>query len=99
MANSCKEIQLRAKLLYIQKELMLERIKSRKFRIDFVRKNVKKILPLSMEGWPRTKNMKDYDKWASIVFDSKIKGIYSLNTSPCDIIANLNQKAKELTSK
>lgn len=80
-----------------KKKKAIERYKKGKRRDAFVKKNSEKILPLSMDGWPRTKSMKDYIKWLDLVFDAKIKGIYGFGTSNCDVIAQLNRKANELS--
>lgn len=52
-----------------------------------------------MVGWPRTKQMKDYIKWLDIIYEAKIKGIYAIGTSNCDVIAQLNRFAKEQTNR
>lgn len=91
-----KEHKIRLQILSFQKERMIKRYEAKKLRDAFIKKNLNKILSLSMDGWPRTRNMKDYIKWLDLIFDAKIKGIYSINTANCDIIAQLNRFAKEL---
>lgn len=71
--------------------------KARKAKYDFVRRRLKKILALSMQGWPRMTNNQDYLKWLDIVYLAKERGLYSYKTSNCDVIANLNTKAQDLT--
>lgn len=80
-----------------QKAKAIKKFKQRKKRDAFVRRRIKAILALSMDGWPKTKNMKDYLKWLDLVFEAKIKGVYGFGTSNCDVIMQLNHKAKELS--
>lgn len=87
------------KLLLLQRENLLKRWKQKKKRNAFIIKNLKKILPLSMDGWPKTSNMKDYPKWLDIVIQAKIKGVYGIGTSNCDVIAQLNRFAKEISKQ
>lgn len=96
MIKKDKELELRLQILTFQKERMIKRDEAKKARESFVKKNLTKILSLSMDGWPRTKNMKDYIKWLDLIFDAKIKGIYGIGTSNCDVIAQLNRFAKQL---
>lgn len=79
-----------------QKARAVKKFKARKKRDAFVKRRLKTILSLSMEGWPRTKNMKHYPQWLDLVFEAKIKGVYGFGTSNCDVIMQLNHKAKEL---
>lgn len=67
-------------------------------RYNFVRRRLKKILSLSMDGWPRMYSYpnKDYLKWLELVYECKIKGLYSPTTATCDVIANLHYKAEEI---
>lgn len=81
-----------------KKKKAIERYRKGKRRDAFVKRHSAKILPLSMDGWPRTKNMKDYIKWLDLVYEAKIKGIYGFGTSNCDVIIQLNRKAKELSN-
>lgn len=80
-----------------QKQMAIKRFKARKIRDTFVKRKMKTILSLSMDGWPRIKNMKDYIKWLDLVYEAKIKGIYGFGTSNCDVIMQLHHKAKELS--
>lgn len=91
-----QKLRMQITFLKLQHEALLRRYERYKKRNAFVQKNSKKILALSMEGWPRTKHMKDYIKWLDLIFEAKMKGIYSIGTSNCDVIANLNRFAKEL---
>jgi hypothetical protein len=70
--------------------------KARKRRYDFCKRRMKKILSLSMEGWPRMAMNKDYLKWLDIVYEAKEKGLYSIKTANCDVISNIKNKAIEL---
>lgn len=81
-----------------QKRRMLKRWKERQRRWEFCRRHAKKILSLSMQGWPKmaTSCSPDYLKWLDLVYKAKAAGIYSLNTSNCDVIANMKNKAEEL---
>ena len=90
------EIKLTAAILKMRYANLIQRYERQKKREAFIKKNLKRILPLSMEGWPRTKNMKDYRKWLDLIFEAKIAGVYALGTSNCDVIAQLNRFAKEL---
>ena len=67
-----------------------------KRREAFIKSNMKRITALSMDGWPRTRNMKDFRKWIDLIYEAKIKGIYGFGTSNCDVIAQLSRFAKEL---
>ena len=87
------------KILDEKKRKAIKRFVAAKRRDAFVRRRMKKILSLSMDGWPRTKNMKDYLKWLDIVFEAKIKGIYGFGTANCDVIAQLNRKAKDFSKQ
>lgn len=93
MKQSTRKLEL-AVLRLRQRRLIIryEKIKKRNL---FIKKNLKRILPLSMDGWPRTRNMKDYRKWIDLIYEAKIAGIYSVGTSNCDVIAQLNRFAKE----
>ena len=81
-----------------QKAKAIKRFKQRKKRDAFVKRRIKTIMSLSMDGWPRTKNMKDYPKWLDLVFEAKIKQVYGFGTSTCDVIMQLHSKAKELST-
>lgn len=96
MIKKDKELELRLQILTYQRERMIKRYEAKKLRESFVKKNMDKILSLSMDGWPRTSNMKDYIKWLDLIFDAKIKGVYGIGTSNCDVIAQLNRFAKQL---
>lgn len=87
------------KLLLLQRENLLKRWLRKKKRNAFIKKRLNKILPLSMDGWPKTSNMKDYPKWIDIVIEAKIKGVYGIGTSNCDVIANINRFANELSKQ
>jgi hypothetical protein len=78
------------------KSAAISRWKARKAKYDFVARRIKKILPLSMQGWPRMTLNPDYIKWLDIVYQAKERGLYSFQTSNCDVIANLRSKAIEL---
>ena len=99
MIKKDKELEIRLQILSFQKERMIKRWEAKKRRELFVKNNMKKILSLSMDGWPRTSNMKDYMKWLDLIFDAKIKGVYSVTTANCDVIAQLNRFAKQLKTK
>lgn len=90
------ELKLTAAVLKLQYNNLIRRYERQKRRESFIKKNMKEILALSMDGWPRTKNMKDYRKWLDLIYKAKISGIYSLGTSNCDVIAQLNRFAKEM---
>lgn len=81
----------------MSKESVIRHWKAKKRRYDFVRRRLKRILPLSMQGWPYMSRNRDYIKWLDIVYEAKDKGLYSLKTSTCDIIANIYEKAKQLS--
>jgi hypothetical protein len=70
--------------------------KARKDKHDFVRKNIKKILALSFAGWPRMTKNPDYLKWLDIVYSAKDKGLFSIKSANCDVIANLHFKARDI---
>ena len=84
-----------------QKRSVIKRWKEKKKRYDFVKRRLKRILSLSMQGWPKmySSSNPDYLKWLDIVYEAKERGIYSLNTANCDVIANIHRKAVELTNK
>lgn len=92
-------MKIRMQILELQKAKLIERWERMKRRDAFVKSRATKILALSMNGWPRLKEMKDRLKWIDLVFEAKIKGIYSMGTANCDVIAQLERKAKELTVK
>lgn len=98
MVNS-KEMKLKIELLKLQRENLIVRYERQKKRTAFVKKNLKRILALSTEGWPRTKNMKDYIKWVDLVIEAKIEGVYAIGTSNCDVIVKLNRYAKEISKQ
>lgn len=92
------EMKLRIQILKLQRDNLLRRYEARKKRVAFVKKNLTLINKLSMDGWPRTRNMKDYIKWFDLIMEAKIKGIYSIGSANCDVIAMLNNIAKELNT-
>lgn len=94
---SIKERKLRYDLLKIQKQLLIERWERQSRRDKFIKRNIKKITSLKMDGWPRLREMKDRLKWLDLVFSAKIEGVYSIGTSNCDVIAQLSRFAKEMT--
>ena len=94
--NSKEELKLRVEILRLQRERLIKRWEAKKIRDAFVKKNLKKILALPTDGWPRTKNMKTYIKWLDLVFDAKIKGVYSIGTANCDVIIMLSSHAKQM---
>lgn len=94
MTNN-NEIKLRIELLKMQRENLIARYERHKKRTAFIKKHLKRISALSMEGWPRTKNMKDYIKWFDLVIEAKINGVYAIGTSNCDVIIQLNRFAKD----
>jgi len=96
MENS-EMTNLKIQFLELQKQRLLLRLERQAKRNDFIKGNIEKIMALSMDGWPKTKNMKDYVKWLDIVYDAKIKGVYSVGTANCDVIANINRFAKEIS--
>lgn len=91
-----EELKLTAAMLKLKYENLIRRWERQKKREDFIKKNLTRILSLSMQGWPRTNNMKDKRKWIDLVFEAKIKGVYGLGTSNCDVIAQLERFAKEI---
>jgi hypothetical protein len=97
MGATNKEMKIRAQMLDLQKAKLLKRWDMMKKRDAFVKKRIKKILSLSMQGWPKLKEMKDRAGWIDIVFEAKIVGIYGMGTANCDVIALLESKAKELS--
>lgn len=90
-------LQLRVAALKYQINRAIERYERHKRRNQFIKKHMKKILALSMNGWPRTKEMKDYIKWLDLIYKAKISGIYGFGTSNCDVIAQLERYAKQLS--
>lgn len=90
------ELKLTAAVLKLQYNNLLRRYERQKRREDFIKKNLKAILSLSMDGWPRTKNMKDYRQWLDLVYKAKLSGVYAIGTSNCDVIAQLSRFAKEI---
>lgn len=96
-ANS-KELKVKIEYLRLQKARLLERYERQKKRDAFVKKNLKRIKTLRMDGWPRTMKMKDRLKWIDIAYEAKIAGVYSIGTANCDVIANLNRRAKQLNN-
>lgn len=91
-----EELKLTAAMLKLKYENLIRRWDRQKKREEFIKKNLTRILSLSMQGWPRTNNMKDKRKWIELVFEAKIKGVYGLGTSNCDVIAQLERFAKEI---
>ena len=89
------ELKLNAAVLKLQYNNLILRYERQKRRESFIKKHLKEILPLSMDGWPRMKQMKDYRKWIDLVYKAKINGIYGIGTANCDVIAQLNRFAKE----
>lgn len=83
-------------LQIVRLRLRYERDKARE---KFVKKHMKLILSLSMAGWPKTRNMKDYLAWLPLIYKAKLLGIYALTTANCDVIANLSRFAKVYSSK
>lgn len=90
------ELKLKSAVLKLQYNNLILRYERQKRREAFIKKNLKEILSLSMDGWPRTKNMKDYRKWLDIIYKAKLSGIYAIGTSNCDVIAQLNRFAKDM---
>jgi hypothetical protein len=88
----------KADLKYLRrhKQRVINYHKARKRKYDFCRRRLKKILALSTAGWPRMTKNPDYLKWLDLVYEAKEKGLFSLKTSNCDVIANLSRKANEL---
>jgi hypothetical protein len=79
-----------------QKAAVIKRWHDRRRRYSFCRRHLKKILALSTKGWPGMTHNRDYLKWLDLVYLAKSRGLYSLKTSTCDIIANMQTKAKQL---
>ena len=75
-------------------EILRLRFLREKQKQAFIKRHRRKILSLSMEGWPRTKQMKDFHKWFELIYEAKVKGIYAFGTSNCDVIAQLERFAK-----
>lgn len=91
-----EELKLKTAVLKLQYDNLIKRYERHKRREAFIKKHLKEITPLSMDGWPRMKQMKDYRKWIDIVYKAKINGIYGLGTANCDVIMQLNRFAKEI---
>lgn len=96
-ANS-KELKVKIEYLRLQKARLLERYERQKKRDAFVKKNLKRIRALRMDGWPRNMQMKDRLKWIDLVYEAKIEGVYSIGTANCDVIANLERHAKQFNN-
>lgn len=96
MAKPKTEYEIRKLILKHQLEGLRCRVERQQKRTAFIKKNLSKILKLRMDGWPRTKFMPDCMKWMEFVYRAKLEGIYSLGTSNCDVIAQLNRFAKEI---
>lgn len=79
-----------------QKANTIRLFKARRARYEFCRRRLKRILALSIKGWPHMTKNPDYLAWLDIVYLAKDKGVYSLKTSNCDVIANLYHKALDL---
>lgn len=90
------ELKIRTEFLKLQRKKLLERYEREKLREAFVKKNLKRILELKTDGWPRLKSMKDRLKWIDLVYEAKIEGIYSVGTANCDVVAQLDRFAKEI---
>lgn len=93
--KKAQEFKLAAAILKLRYDNLIKRYERQKIREAFVKKNRKRILKLSMIGWPRTREMKDYIKWMDLVYEAKIKGIYAIGTSNCDVISQLSRFAKQ----
>ena len=89
--------KIQTEYLRLQIEMLKKRHERLIKRTEFITNNLPKILSLSMDGWPKTKQMKDYIKWLDIIYEAKVLGIYSIGTSNCDVIANINRFAKEIS--
>lgn len=96
MIRPSDKVKLEQAYLKLQYRKLLARYERQKKRDAFIRSNLKSITPLSMDGWPRLKNMKDYLPWIDLVYRAKIEGIYSIGTANCDVIAQLNRFAKDI---
>ncbi len=96
MIKNNKELQLRIQIMNLQKKKLIERYARKKQRDTFVKKNLNRILSLSTDGWPRTKNMKDYIKWFDLICEAKIKGVYSMGSANCDVIMMLKHTAQQI---
>lgn len=97
--TKAEELKMRVAVLNLQKESLIRRYERQKKRDAFVKKHYKKIVALSMDGWPRTKNMKDFRKWFDLIFLAKVNGVYGMGTSNCDVIAQLHRFAKAINNK
>jgi RNase adaptor protein for sRNA GlmZ degradation len=93
-----RETEVRIAFLQMQREKLIVRYEKMKRRNAFVKRNIKLILSLSMDGWPRTRNMKDFRKWLDLIYKAKVSGIYSVGTANCDVISKLHRLAKELNA-
>lgn len=96
MKKQDKELLIRMQILERQKANLIKRWEAKKKREAFCKSRLKEILSLSMVGWPRLNSMKDKMKWIDLVFEAKIKGIYSIGTANCDVIALLERTAKQI---
>lgn len=65
----------------------------RRRRYDFVRQHLYQILALDIDGWPHMTGHQYYLTWLDLVYAAKDRGLYSLKTANCDVIANLYHKA------
>ena len=94
-----KELSVKIEYLKLQRQRLEERFERQKKRDAFVRKNLKRIMSLKMDGWPRLTQMKDRHGWLDLVYEAKIAGIYSVGTANCDVVANLERFAKEISNR
>jgi hypothetical protein len=96
--NKSEEIKMKVAIMNMQREKLIIRYDKIKKREEFVRKYKKHILSLSLDGWPKTKNMKDYLKWFDIVCKAKIQGVYGIGTANCDVIMLISRLAKNINN-
>lgn len=94
-----KELNVKIEYLKLQRKRLEERYERQMKRDAFVRKNLKRIKALKMDGWPRLTQMKDRHQWLDLVYEAKIAGIYSIGTANCDVVANLERFAKEISKR
>lgn len=99
MAKKLTEYEVREALLKYQLDGLRARFERKQRRDAFVKKNLKKIIALKMDGWPRMKQMPHYMEWLDLVYKAKLEGVYSLGTANCDVIAQLNRFAQEFKNK
>lgn len=80
----------------VQKECVIRHWRVRQLRYDFVRLHLYTILTLDLDGWPHMTDHPNYLTWLDIVYEAKDRGLYSVKTANCDVIASLYHKAVDV---